>query len=255
MSGFNLEEVSSRLLPGELEWSLHFEPVCDSTQDLARAALAKGANEGWTMITDLQMHGRGRLGRSWIAPVGQALLFSTVLRPPINVLPLMPLLAGLALAGGIEVSSGAAADLKWPNDILLEGRKLAGILLERPPDSAVILGAGINANQGRSELPQGATSLAVALGHPIKREPLLADILNDLSNAYERADREGVEWIVPAWRSRSSMLGQPISFQRDGATMTGVAEDISQDGSLLVRTRDRGMVTLVAGEVERIRLT
>ena len=253
MSGFDLDIVAGRLLRGEVTWSLHFEPACDSTQDLARAALAEGAGEGWTVITDLQRQGRGRQGRSWIAPSGQALLFSTVLKPPIDVLPLIPLLAGLAVSGGIESATNAVTDLKWPNDVLLNGKKLAGILLERPADSAVILGAGVNVNQPAAELPEGATSLAVAIGHPVDREHLLAGILNDLGNAYERADREGIDWIVPAWRSRSSMLGKPIRFQRDGATVSGVAEDVGADGALLVRAGDGQRLALLAGEVEQIR--
>jgi BirA family biotin operon repressor/biotin-[acetyl-CoA-carboxylase] ligase len=254
MSPFNLERVAELLDIGEVVWSLHYELACESTQDLARAAAARGAREGWTVVTDLQREGRGRQGRSWIAPAGQALLFSTILWPPVDVLPLLPLLAAVTIAGGIEVSTGAAPDLKWPNDVLLNGHKLAGILLEHPAGSAVILGVGVNVNQSAAELPEGATSLADALGRPVEREALLAAILNDLAGAYERADREGVDWIVPAWRSRSSMLGKPITFQRDGAAVRGLAEDIGDDGALLVRMPDGTRIGVVAGEVERMRL-
>ena len=214
MSRFELDRLATHLVTGEITWSLHYEAACDSTQDLARTAAVEGAAEGWTLITDLQREGRGRQGRSWLAPTGEALLVSVVLRPPIDVVPKLPLLIGLAVAGGIEVVTGAAPDLKWPNDVLLGDKKLAGILLERPPDSAVVAGMGVNVNQAATDLPAGATSLAVELGRTVDREVLLAGILNDLGNAYERADREGVQWIVPAWRSRSSMLGRPIRFTR-----------------------------------------
>ena len=254
MSHFDLDRVRTRLAIGEIQWSLQYEPACDSTQDSARVAAMQGAGQGWTIVTDFQRGGRGRQGRSWIAPQGQALLFSTVLRPPIDVLPLLPLLAAITVAGGIEVSTAAAPDLKWPNDVLLNGRKLAGILLERPAGPAVVLGVGVNINQSADDLPEGATSLRVELGHPVEREALLAAILNDLANAYDRADREGVDWIVPGWRSRSSMLGRPVTFQRDGALIRGIAEDIGGDGALLVRTADGTRLAVVAGEVERVRL-
>jgi len=253
VSAILLDQVRARLVAGEVVWKLHYEPSCSSTQDLARTAAADGAEEGWTIVTDLQREGRGRQGRSWVTPQETAILFSTILRPPLDVLPLLPLLAALTVAGGIEASTGAVPDLKWPNDILLQGKKLAGILLERPAGADVVLGVGLNVNQSREDLPDGGTSLAVELGHELEREPLLAAILNDLSNAYERADREGVGWIVPGWRSRSSMLGEAVAFHRDGALVRGIAEDILEDGALRVRLDDGSRISVIAGEVERVR--
>jgi BirA family biotin operon repressor/biotin-[acetyl-CoA-carboxylase] ligase len=253
MSRFDLDRLRGLLQPGEIDWSLHYEAECDSTQDLARAAAGRGVDQGWTLITDLQRQGRGRQGRAWITPAGEALLLSMVLRPPIDVLAKLPLLAGLAVAGGVELVTGVATDLKWPNDVLLAERKLAGILLERPAGSAVVVGMGINVNQSAVELPERAISLAMALGRPVDREPLLAAILNDLANAYERADREGVQWIVPAWRSRSSMLGRPLRFVWEGAPREGVALDITEEGALRVRTTDGRELDLLAGEVESVR--
>lgn len=253
MTAMVLDRVRDRLVAGEVIWRLHYEPSSTSTQDLARAAAARGAGEGWTVVTDVQHEGRGRLGRSWVAPPETALLFSTILRPPLDVLPLLPLLAALAVAGGIEVTTGAVPDLKWPNDVLLNGKKLAGILLERPAGPDVVLGVGLNVNQSRGDLPDGGTSLAIELGHELEREALLAAILNDLGNAYERADREGVGWIVPGWRSRSSMLGDTVAFYRDGVLTRGVAEDVLADGALRVRLEDGTPISVVAGEVERLR--
>jgi BirA family biotin operon repressor/biotin-[acetyl-CoA-carboxylase] ligase len=253
VSAIALDRVRDRLVTGEITWRLHYEPACASTQDLARAAAARGADQGWTVVTDVQHEGRGRLGRSWIAPAETALLFSTILRPPLDVLPLLPLLAALTVAGGIETSTGAVADLKWPNDVLLNGKKLAGILLERPVGADVLLGVGLNVNQSVADLPEGATSLAIELGHPLEREALLAAILNDLSNAYERADRQGVDWIVPGWRSRSSMPGHAVTFYRDGALIRAIAEDVNDDGALRVRLEDGSRLSVIAGEVERLR--
>jgi BirA family transcriptional regulator, biotin operon repressor / biotin---[acetyl-CoA-carboxylase] ligase len=249
----DLERARALLVEGEIRWSLHYEPTCSSTQDLARSAANAGADQGWTVITDLQREGRGRTGRRWVAPDGTALLFSTILHPPVDVLPLLPLLAALSVAGGIELATGVVAELKWPNDVLVNDRKLAGILLEHPGGAAVIIGVGVNVNQRAADLPERATSLLALIGHPLDREPLLAAILNDLANAYDRADREGVSWIVPGWRSRSSMLGKPIAFQREGQTIRGVAEDLGADGALLVRLDDGTRVSVIAGEVERLR--
>jgi BirA family biotin operon repressor/biotin-[acetyl-CoA-carboxylase] ligase len=249
----DLERVRALLVEGEIRWSLHYEASCSSTQDLARNAAIGGADQGWTVITDLQLEGRGRRGRPWLAPSQTALLFSTILHPPVDVLPLLPLLAGLSVAGGVEVATGVVAQLKWPNDVLVNDHKLAGILMEHPGGAAVILGVGVNVNQLAADLPEGATSLLALTGHSLDREPLLAAILNDLANAYDRADREGVDWIVPGWRSRSSMLGKPVAFQRDGATVKGIAEDLGVDGALLVRLEDGTRVSVVAGEVERLR--
>jgi BirA family biotin operon repressor/biotin-[acetyl-CoA-carboxylase] ligase len=248
----DLERVRALLVEAEIRWSLHYEPSCSSTQDLARSAAAAGQDQGWTVITDLQLEGRGRRGRPWIAPTGTALLFSTILTPPVDVLALLPLLAALSVAGGIEVATGVVPELKWPNDVMVNGRKLAGILLEHPGGAAVILGVGLNVNQLTADLPAGATSLLAEMGHSLEREPLLAAILNDMANAYDRADREGVDWIVPGWRSRSSMLGKPVAFQRGGATIRGIAEDLGTDGALLVRLEDGTRVSVIAGEVERL---
>jgi len=249
----DLGRVRTLLVEGEIRWSLHYEPSCSSTQDLARSAANAGVDQGWSVITDLQLEGRGRTGRAWVAPDGTALLFSTILHPPVDVLPLLPLLAALSVAGGIELATGVVAQLKWPNDVLINDHKLAGILLEHPGGAAVILGVGVNVNQLAADLPERATSLLALTGHSVDREPLLAAILNDLANAYDRADREGIGWIVPGWRSRSSMLGKPVVFQRDGETIRGVAEDLGADGALLVRLDDGTRLSVIAGEVDRLR--
>src|SRR5437588_8531083 len=101
--------------------------------------------------------------------------------------------------------------------------------------------------------PDGIRQLGAFCDWVSERGPLLAAILNDLGNAYERADREGVDWIVPGWRSRSSMLGKPVTFQRNGAPLRGTAEDVGEDGTLRIRLEDGSRISVVAGEVERVR--
>jgi BirA family biotin operon repressor/biotin-[acetyl-CoA-carboxylase] ligase len=253
VTGFRVDRVTPRLEPGPLAWAIHYEATCGSTQDLAREAASAGAAEGWTVVTDLQRSGRGRQGRSWIAAAKESVLFSTVWRPAPALLSLLPLLAAVAVSDGIRAATGLLADIKWPNDLLLDGRKLAGILLERPPGAVVILGVGINVNTAETDLLPEATSLRVALKRAVDREALFAAVLNALADARGRFAREGPAWIVPTWRSRSSMLGQQITYRQGRRSERATAEDIEADGRLRVRRDDGRVVSLVAGEIERVR--
>ena len=255
MSGFDLATVSAGLRRVAIAWDPHFIPRCDSTQELARSAIEAGAGSGWLTITDFQRRGRGRQGRTWDAPPARALLFSALLRSPVATPSLVPLLAGQAVAQGIEDATGLLTELKWPNDVLAGGRKLAGILCERPSGSLVIVGVGANVNQSAEELTleSPATSIAVALGEPVSREAVMIALLNAFDTIWERAAREGSAWIVPAWRSRSLMLGREVTFNLGGIQQAGVAEDISDDGALVIRAADGRLTRLSAGDVHEVR--
>jgi BirA family transcriptional regulator, biotin operon repressor / biotin---[acetyl-CoA-carboxylase] ligase len=250
---FGRDQVGALLAPGPVSWSVRYKPSTDSTQDLARAAAVAGAAEGWTIVTDWQRQGRGRLGRQWVATAGRDLLFSSVLRPPGPLLSLLPLLAGLAVAEGLRAETGLCPDLKWPNDLLANQRKLAGILLERGAGGAAVLGVGVNVNSVAVELPPGATSLKIVLGGDVNRERLLAAVLGAIGHNLARAEREGTAWIVPGWRTSSTMLGQRISYQRDGTTRAAIAEEIEGDGALRIRLDDGTRERLYAGEVHTMR--
>ena len=249
---FNPDLVS---LPerAQIDWSIHYLPVAQSTQELAREAARAGAAEGWTMVTDWQEAGRGRLGRRWLAAPGRDLLFSTLLRPPAPMLSLLPLLAGVALADALEMAAGVQANLKWPNDLLVEQRKLAGILLERGAGNEVLLGVGLNVNSLPPELPQNATSVRACLGVPFGRELLLGAILKALDGALARALHQESGWVVADFRRRSSMIGRRISYQQNGESKNGIAEDVDPDGSLRVRLDDGSSQNLYAGEVQLVR--
>src|SRR5262249_16427568 len=162
-----------------------------STQTVARAWAQDGAPEGAVVLADYQTAGRGQRGRSWAAPAGSALLFSVVLRPPVPVArwPEIPLAAGCAIAGGVETAGPVVARLKWPNDVVVDGRKVAGVLAEgvagAPP--LVILGIGVNVSQPETDWPphlrHRAASLA-ALGASVSRETLLRALLARLAVWY-----------------------------------------------------------------------
>ena len=163
-----------------------YVPQCPSTQRL----LAEDAPEGAVAVADEQTEGRGRLGRSWVAPAGSSVLFSIALRPdvPTPNLPELSLVAGRACAAAIAAVAGVAAEVKWPNDVLLNGRKVAGMLAEAR-EGRVVLGIGLNVSQQADELPDRpelpATSLLVETGKRFERADLLVEILDQLEREYD----------------------------------------------------------------------
>jgi BirA family biotin operon repressor/biotin-[acetyl-CoA-carboxylase] ligase len=174
------------LLRGRLGRPYRFVAECPSTQRL----IGDDEPEGTTVATDLQTHGRGRLGRRWEAPAGRALLFSVLLhpRPPMAIWPELSLVAGEAVAAALYGETGVPAELSHPNDVLIEGRKVAGILPEATV-GRVVLGIGVNVNQAADELPgetpKPPTSLRVATGGEWPRAPLLGAILLELERRYD----------------------------------------------------------------------
>jgi BirA family biotin operon repressor/biotin-[acetyl-CoA-carboxylase] ligase len=178
------------LLQGRLGRPYRFVEECASTQRL----LDTDEAEGVTVATDLQTHGRGRLGRTWEAPRKRALLFSVLLlpKPPMALWPELSLVAGEAVAAALRAEAGVAAELSHPNDVLVEGRKVAGILPEATV-GRVVLGLGVNVNQTADELPaetpKPPLSLRVATGREWPRAPLLAAILLELERSYDTWQR------------------------------------------------------------------
>ena len=174
------------LLRGRLGRPYRFVAECESTQRL----LDSREPEGATVATDLQTKGRGRLGRTWEAPAGRALLFSVLLRPrtPMPLWPELSLVAGQAVADALRAEAGVAAELSHPNDVLVEGRKLVGVLAEAA-EGRVVLGIGVNVNQTRAELPaetpKPSTSLRIVTGREWPRTPLLVAILFELERRYD----------------------------------------------------------------------
>lgn len=231
-------------------------PETSSTNDLAAAMAERGAAEGCVVVANAQSAGRGRHGRSWASPPGAGLYVSAVLRPPDRALPLLTIAAGVAVAEGIQAAAGLAADVKWPNDIYVHGRKVAGILAEASASNAaaiqhVVIGAGINVMPATypPELVNRATSLEAELGRAVDRGLLLAEYLCALAARYrDLQDRRG-DAVVAAWRGRAaSMLGRRVQYDVRGATHDGVALDIDETGALMVRTA-AGPMRVTAGEV------
>ncbi len=255
MTGLDLTSVQGDLHRWWVPWSLEYLDACESTQDVARAALRRGAGHGLAVVANWQRAGRGRHGRSWTAPPGLALLLSVILVPPPGWLGMLPLLAGVAVADGIEASCGLRCDLKWPNDVLVDDRKVAGILAERPPGPAVVLGVGVNVNLGPGDLPQEtpATSLLLLTGKAVVREGLLGSILNSLDAWYGKALEGGAAVVLAAWRARASMLGRPVEVTGETVIRRGTAEGIDEEGGLILRYDDGRREVLLAGDIRLIR--
>jgi BirA family biotin operon repressor/biotin-[acetyl-CoA-carboxylase] ligase len=212
-----------------------------STNDRARELAAGGAPHGMVVTAGEQTAGRGRQGRAWIAPAGTALLLSVVLR---DLGELLPLRAGLAVAD----LAGPDARVKWPNDVLVDSRKVAGILVEaRPQEGWTVLGMGINVAVDLAELPAELRPTAGTLGRPpAELDAALAELLE----ALERWLAEPAGAVVEELRARDALLEQPIGWS-DGQ---GVGAGIDEGGSLLVRRADGSVTALDAGEIHLVRV-
>jgi BirA family biotin operon repressor/biotin-[acetyl-CoA-carboxylase] ligase len=221
-----------------------FVALCESTQDL----LGPDDPEGTTVAANEQTAGRGRQGRRWIAPAGKALHFSVLLRPPPGrKQPELSLVAGVAVADAVEEALGLSAQIKWPNDVLVNRKKVAGILAEARGD-AVVLGIGLNVNQRRDELPPEARARAASLltidGVERDREPLLARILARLEHHYDLWRDGGLDAIYEDLGSRDFLRGRRVSV--DG--LGGTAARIDRDGRLVIEADGEERV-VESGEV------
>jgi BirA family biotin operon repressor/biotin-[acetyl-CoA-carboxylase] ligase len=207
-----------------------------STNDRARELAAAGAPHGTLVTAGAQTAGRGRQGRAWAAPPGRALLMSLVLR---EAHPLLP----LAAAVGVAEAVGEEARIKWPNDVQLDGRKVAGILAEgRPQEGWAVLGIGVNIAIRIEDLPPELHGTAGTLGRePSDVEPFLANLLRSLERALALAPADHLD----SWRARDALLGREVTWSGG----TGRAAGIDGEGRLVVELQDGGRTALDAGEV------
>jgi BirA family biotin operon repressor/biotin-[acetyl-CoA-carboxylase] ligase len=268
--GYRLVSIPDRLGPLEigpllnthdLGQTLHCSDVLPSTNDRARELAEAGAVHGEVVIAESQTAGRGRRGRTWSSPSGRNLYMSVVLRPqlPPQRAPELTLVASLAACDACR-QAGVEAAIKWPNDVLVDDRKVAGILTElsAEPDAVqwVVLGIGVNLNAASGDFPDElrdvATSLAIERGQPVPRALFAAALLSVLEQWLDLHASEGFAPIREAWRSRSCTLGREVRVDADGGAVSGVAEDIDETGALLVRTRG-GLARLVSGDVRLLR--
>lgn len=221
-------EVVEALLRGRFGHPYRFRQRCESTQDLLGPALPEGA----VAACDEQTAGRGRLGRTWQAPPGSAVLCTILLWPPPECRAAeLSLVGGLAVADAVESALGLAAQIKWPNDVMVNRRKVAGVLAEAR-DGAVLLGIGVNVNQAREQLPGDAATPAASLltvdGVRRARAPILAELLLRLELHYDRWRQGGVDAVYDTLGARDFLRGRRVAV--DGAS--GYAVGIDRRGRL-----------------------
>ncbi len=244
--------LTTRFIARRLE--LHDE--IDSTSARAVGLAREGAPEGTLVLAEHQTEGRARLGRVWFAPKRSSLLMSLVLRPPFapHQAQRVTMICSLAVAEAISRTSGLSAQIKWPNDILLKGRKAGGILTELGVHGErldyVVVGMGLNVNLDVSTLPDLATpgtSLMMEAGHPLSRLKLLLAILGGIETRYVRMS--GGWSPHQAWRQHLATLGQRVRVGTPDEVIVGLAEDVDEDGALLVRTKGGIVRRVFAGDV------
>ena len=257
-STFDRAAFSARLGTRRLGRRLIARGEVSSTNDVAWEALAEGAPDGAAVVADVQTAGRGRDGRRWHQSAGQGLALSLLLHPGCErrQLATLPLIAGLALARALE-RLGASAELKWPNDLLLSGRKVSGILAESrgapQGGDAVVVGAGVNVLQSPEDFPPELAPLATSLameGCATTREAVAAEFLNELEPLWTLMQEGGREQVLEAWRARAGIWGREVRAQTPAGPRVGIARELDADGGLVIEQADGQRVTIVAGDVE-----
>lgn len=230
----------------------------DSTNTVAETLARGGGVEGSVVIAEAQSRGRGRLGRSWVSPPNRNLYLSIVLRPPIAAedAPKLALVAGLATAEAVREWCGRA-QLKWPNDVLIDGRKVAGLLAEMGMDGErlgyVIIGIGVNLNMTLDELPaelrDKAGSLLVATGAVVDRVAFTDRLLSCFEQRYEQFVTEGFASTRPAWEALSCLTGKRVCIAEAQRRYEGDVLGLGDDGTLRLREASGREVRVVAGDV------
>jgi BirA family biotin operon repressor/biotin-[acetyl-CoA-carboxylase] ligase len=231
-----------------------YYPTASSTMDMAKRAIKGGAREGTIVIADHQTAGRGRLGREWLSVPDSSILLSVILYPKLEQLPRLTMAACLAVARSIGKVTRLEPTIKWPNDVLIAGRKVSGILIESDvPGEKVnyaIVGIALNVNLDTATIPEiseTATSLKQVLGQHISRLKMLLALLVEFEELYQ-AIRRG-EPIDGEWRRRLETLGKKVTVRCGDEVHDGDAEAVDEDGNLIVRRPDGSLVTIAAGDV------
>ena len=230
-----------------------YYPSLDSTMEVAKREARREAVEGTVIIADEQTAGKGRAKRTWRSPKGSIAL-SIILYPSVAYLPSIIMVASLAVVYSIETITGLKLQLKWPNDVLINGKKVCGILIEsRVKGDRVdysIIGIGININLRLSDFPElssTATSLSDELGRDVSRIDVIRRLLVDVERLYLAVLSGGS--IYEEWRDRLVTLGRSVQVRWGKTMYEGIAESVARDGSLLLRCPDESLTKIVAGDV------
>lgn len=231
-----------------------YYPSLPSTMDVAKRLAEKGVGEGTVIVAAEQTAGRGRLGRRWLSPLGSSLSVSIVLRPDLDKLSQLNMAASLATAQSIENATGLKSAIKWPNDVLLNGKKVSGMLIENIIEGGkvktTIVGIGINLTLDPSAFPEiatTATSLSIESGKKISPWEMLHPLLREFESIYQ--DLYCGKSVYKRWLTRVETLGKLVRVKSNYMIEEGYAESINTDGNLVLKRSNGSLVTMVAGEV------
>ena len=266
--GYKLKDAPDLLLPSEIQIGLRtkiigvemeYRPSVDSTNRVAKRLAYHGAEEGTIVVAEEQTGGKGRLERNFFSPRGKGIWFSIILRPKFLAkdAPKCTLMAAVAVAEAMN-RFRLKAEIKWPNDIMFDGRKLVGILTEISGEigkiTYIVVGIGINVNISRDEFPEELRPIAASLseisGKEISRVELLRAVLEEFDKLYLEVNESGFNKIIKRWKKYNVTLGKEVSVisAGDGKTFTGKAVDLNADGALVVETK-KGLREVYAGDV------
>ncbi len=253
-----LENLHEVLKSSALAKKIYYFRTIDSTNDFAKKTAFEGAGEGTLVIAEEQTRGRGRQGRRWVSPPGTGLWFSLVLRPgisPIEAAGITPI-AAVSVAGAVEEATGLPARIKWPNDILIGGRKACGILTELGSEPGgshyVVVGIGINVNTSSfpEEIKDTATSLKEALGREVSRTEVLARTIGEFEKFYfDFIETKSLARVLTAYRAKSATIGKRVGVAVKDGVLRAEAVDIAADGGLLIKKDDGELMKINSGEV------
>jgi len=265
--GYRLLSTPDKILPWEIKYKLNTRQIgkriickerVDSTMDEAFRLGFEGAEEGTVVCAEAQTKGRGRMGRSWSSPKEVGVYMSLILRPtlsPRNVAKLT-LLVAVAVCEALRKVSGLDIKIKWPNDLLVHGKKLVGILTELSAEvdrvKFVVVGLGVNVNAPQKKLPDEGTSLKIETKKKFVRVDVIKEILRSLDAWYGLMKKEGFHPIFSQWKKYASMLKKKIFVRNGEETIEGIALDLSEEGGLLVQKEDGKIIKILAGDISII---
>lgn len=267
-TGYRLISVPDKLLPEEISWNLRTHKfgkqiysyeLTDSTMNIATKLAGEGAAEGVVVFAEAQAKGRGRVGRKWVSPTGVGIYYSIILRPEIrpDETPKITLVVAVAHAAAIRKVTGLPAFIKWPNDILINDKKVCGILTELNAETDrvnfVIVGVGINVNTMLGDLPEGATSFKEEAGEGFSRIEIARESLCALEARYEVFQQKGFAPIIEEWHSYSTIIGANVEVAFRDRKIEGQAIDVDSSGALLVRLENGLQERVFAGDVVRVK--
>ncbi|WP_203339499.1 biotin--[acetyl-CoA-carboxylase] ligase [Planococcus beijingensis] len=240
--------------------NIEYVESCSSTQIIAHKLAQEGAPGGTVVLTETQTAGRGRMARKWDSAAGKGVWMSVILRPDVvpQKAPQFTLVTAVAVVRAIEEVTKLQPKIKWPNDILLNGKKCTGILTELQSDAdgiqALIIGIGLNINQEKTdfdpEIQAIATSLKMESGDTVSRQKLVQSLLNYLEIYTQMYIEEGFGLLKVMWESYSTTIGHPIRARMTNQTLEGIAEGITEDGVLQLRTADGKLHGIYSADIE-----